>query len=55
MQEEPRSREGVRIDRTDVSPTVLLGPDRLPSRREAAPVSTHLGKHYSESCRADAC
>lgn len=55
MQGEPRSREGLRTDRTDVSPTVLLGPDRLSSHREAAPVSAHLGKYYSESCRADTC
>jgi len=50
MQWEPRSRREVRIDSVDVPPTALSGPDRLPSQREAALLSAHLGGYYTRLC-----
>lgn len=55
MEREPRSRKGVGIDSTDVPPTVLSGPDRLPSHREAALLLAHLGRYYTKTCREGTC
>lgn len=54
MHREPRSRRGVRIDSIDVLPTVLSGPDRLPSHGEAALLLAHLGRYYTKLCRESA-
>lgn len=54
IQWEPRSRKR-RIDSIDGPPTVLSGPDRLPSHREAALLLAHLERYYTKPCREGTC
>ncbi len=48
-------KEGVRIDSTDVPPTVLSWSDRLSSHREAVLLLAHLPRYYTEPCREGTC
>lgn len=43
-------KERSRIEGNNVLPTVLSGPDRLPSHWEAALLTAHLGRHYTKTC-----